>query len=71
SIAGFYNLDATEALTVGGYVGAGYTIHEAITAIKGSLDYAQPSYIEVVAPIALTGAAGNATVIIEMFNNED
>ncbi|MGD9910106.1 MAG: InlB B-repeat-containing protein [Candidatus Izemoplasmatales bacterium] len=70
SIAGFYNLTAPEALQVGGYVGAGYSIPQAVSAIKGSLDYPQPQFIEVIAPIALTGAAGNATVLIEMFNKE-
>lgn len=68
TIAGFYNLTAMEALQVGGYMSSGFGIHEAITAIKGSLDYAQPRFIEVIAPIALTDAAGNATVLIEMFN---
>ena len=71
SIAGFYNLTAPEALQVGGMVGTGaYTIPQAVTAIKGSLDYPQPQFIEVVAPIGLTGAAGNATVLIEMFNQD-
>jgi uncharacterized repeat protein (TIGR02543 family) len=68
AIAGFYNLNATEALTVGGYVGAGYSVQEAVLAIKGSLDYAQPKFIEVIAPLSLTGAAGNVTVLIEVFN---
>jgi hypothetical protein len=71
AIAGFYNLSATEALTVGGYVGAGYSVQEAVFAVKGSLDYAQPQFIEVVAPLSLTGAAGNVTVLIEVFNSTE
>ncbi|XFA99085.1 InlB B-repeat-containing protein [Candidatus Izemoplasma sp. B36] len=71
TIAGFYNLTALEVLQVGGYLGAGLSIHDSVIAVKGSLDYEQPQYIEVVAPIALTGAAGNATVLIEMFNTNN
>ncbi len=71
AIAGFYNLTASESLQVAGYMQYGYTLHESIIAVKGDLDYAQPQYIEVIAPLALTGAAGNVTVLIEMFNTED
>jgi uncharacterized repeat protein (TIGR02543 family) len=71
TIAAFYNLTAGESLQVAGYMGAGYSIPDAVIAVKGSLDYAQPQFIEVVAPLALTGAAGNATILIEMFNASD
>lgn len=71
SIAGFYNLSAEEALTVAGYMGAGYTLHQSVAAIKGSLDYDQPRFIEVIAPLPLTGAAGSATILIEIFNTQD
>lgn len=71
SIAGFYNLTATEVLQVAGAMQEySLSIHEAIVAVKGSLDYAQPKYIEVVAPITL-GGGGNATVLIEIFNRSD
>ncbi|MBI9010174.1 MAG: InlB B-repeat-containing protein [Tenericutes bacterium] len=71
AIAGFYNLTATEVLQVAGGLAGGLSIHEAVIAIKGTLDYPQAQYIEVIAPLSLTGAAGNATILIEMFNSED
>ena len=49
----------------------GYTVPQAVTAVKGSVDYAQARYIEVIASIPVTGAAGNATVMIEVLNQEN
>ncbi|MFA7560648.1 MAG: InlB B-repeat-containing protein [Candidatus Izemoplasmatales bacterium] len=69
AIAGFYNLNASEALMVGGYLGAGYSVQDAVIAIKGSLEFNQPRFIEVIAPLSLTGAAGNVTVLLEIFNS--
>ena len=70
SIAGFYQLTAEEALQVANLTMQGQTIHQAVQTIKGSLDYPQPSYIEVIAPITLTNEPGNATVLIELFNED-
>ena len=72
TIAGFYNLSAPEVLNVAGLMQDPYdmTLHEAIIYMKGSLDYPQPRFIEVISPNPLSSAAGNVTVLIEVFNQE-
>ena len=70
AIAGFYNLSAPEILGVAQVMAGGSGIQDSVIAVKGSLDYAQPQYIEVIAPLELTGADGSATILIEMLNLE-